>query len=69
MGAQSEPKCVAIAYADVQKSQDIAWAGLARLIGAFDLPSTPYLSEPDVRGRCNEYRGLARRFEDLEEDA
>lgn len=69
VGAQSEPKIVAIADADVQKAQDLAWDGLAKLIGAFDSQTTPYLSEPDVRGRFNDYRGLARRFEDLEEDA
>lgn len=69
VGAQSEPKVVAISGADVDTAQEIAWEGLARLIGAFDSADTPYLSEPVERGRFNKYRGLARRFEDLEEDA
>lgn len=69
VGGQSLPKTVALEAAQVEQARDAAWDGLQRLIAGFDDLTTPYLSEPRGISGYSDYRGLARRSEDVEERA
>jgi ATP-dependent helicase/nuclease subunit B len=68
LGGKGNGKLVDIAGDDVVNAAKIAWAGAHRMISAYDDVATPYLSEPRAKARFSDYRGLARRMEDVEDD-
>ena len=68
LGGKGNGKLVDIAGDDVANAAEIAWEAAHRMISAYDDVATPYLSEPRAKARFSDYRGLARRTEDVEDD-
>lgn len=67
VGGQGDGKVVDLDAAETETAAEDAWAGLQRLIAAFDDPDTPYLSEPGGLSGFSDYRALARRSDQVEE--
>jgi len=68
LGGKGNGKLINIAGNDVANAAKTAWDSAQRLIAAYDNETTPYLSEPCTKARFSDYRGLARRLEDVEEE-